>query len=42
LVFDHVTLRVAQLAWSREFYDLVFKALDYSGAAYADGPHNRH
>jgi catechol 2,3-dioxygenase-like lactoylglutathione lyase family enzyme len=35
-VFDHVTLRVADLARSRGFYDLVFGTLEFSGTPYAD------
>jgi catechol 2,3-dioxygenase-like lactoylglutathione lyase family enzyme len=35
-VFDHVTLRVAELGRSKSFYDLVFQALEYRGTAYAD------
>jgi catechol 2,3-dioxygenase-like lactoylglutathione lyase family enzyme len=36
-VFDHVTLRVSQLARSKDFYDLVFATLECRGTAYADG-----
>ena len=35
-MFDHVTLRVADLARSKGFYDLAFEAIDNRGTAYAD------
>jgi catechol 2,3-dioxygenase-like lactoylglutathione lyase family enzyme len=35
-VFDHVTLRVSDLARSKLFYDRVFSTLEFRGAAYAD------
>jgi catechol 2,3-dioxygenase-like lactoylglutathione lyase family enzyme len=35
-VFDHVTLRVADLAGSKRFYDLALETLDFSGTPYAD------
>jgi len=35
-VFDHVTLRVSQLARSKEFYDLAFRTLDFAGTAFGD------
>ena len=35
-MFDHVTLRVADLARSKRFYDLAFETLEFSGTPYAD------
>ncbi|HEY1370660.1 MAG TPA: VOC family protein [Gaiellaceae bacterium] len=35
-MFDHVTLRVADLARSKQFYDLALETLDFSGTPYAD------
>ena len=35
-MFDHVTLRVAELARSKRFYDLVFEALEFSVTAQGD------
>jgi catechol 2,3-dioxygenase-like lactoylglutathione lyase family enzyme len=34
-VFDHVTLRVSELARSKSFYDLAFETLEFQGAPYA-------
>jgi catechol 2,3-dioxygenase-like lactoylglutathione lyase family enzyme len=35
-VFDHVTLRVAELDRSKRFYDLALETLEFSGTPYAD------
>ena len=35
-MFDHVTLRVADLGRSKRFYDLAFETLEFPGTLYAD------
>jgi catechol 2,3-dioxygenase-like lactoylglutathione lyase family enzyme len=35
-VFDHVTIRAADLAESKRFYDLAFETIEFGGEPYAD------